>query len=425
MRVFADQDGDLNLELEADGSGAYIMNLPVTAGWNDLSFDVSGADASVDWHKLQLRPDADGQVSNDAVTKYYIDDIHMPQGVIVQAPNDPTTAEFLAGPAVAPDADAADVVSLFSDGYTSALDGVGKTGWSVSGDVTEITVEGNTFKKFDSTTFAGFEPASTVDATGMDTLSISLYRTASSDFEVKLVDYGTDDAWGADNVEVMHYIPAADMPVNQWVTIDIPVADLVAGGLSTSANIGQIVLKPMGGTETFYMDDMYFSAESTTPPVDGAVAFADPTVVLDVVENTGEGQVVHTAVATDPDGGTLLYALGGDDAGAFTIRYAVGCCDPTGSPDYEAQPSYSFTVLASNGVDQAIQTITLNVGDLDDVSGPQVAAPTVTLDADDVDVYVATEWGGNALGGVLTGSESKVGDSPVPRLQSLTRWLVR
>ena len=107
--------------------------------------------------------------------------------------------------------------------------GVGKTGWSQSGDVTEIDVNGNTVKKFDSTTFVGFEPASTVDATGMDTLSISLYRTASSDFEVKLVDYGTDDAWGADNVEVMHYISAADMPVNQWVTIDIPVADLRGG----------------------------------------------------------------------------------------------------------------------------------------------------------------------------------------------------
>ena len=76
MRVFADPDGDLNLELEADGSGAYIAESAVTAGWNDLSFDVSGADASVNWHKLQLRPDADGQVSNDAVTKYYVDDIH-------------------------------------------------------------------------------------------------------------------------------------------------------------------------------------------------------------------------------------------------------------------------------------------------------------------------------------------------------------
>ena len=52
---------------------------------------------------------------------------------------------------VAPDAAPADVVSLFSDGYASALDGVGKTGWSVSGDVTEIDVNGNTFKKFDDT----------------------------------------------------------------------------------------------------------------------------------------------------------------------------------------------------------------------------------------------------------------------------------
>ena len=225
MRVYAEQDGNFRLELEADGQAPYTYRQWVQEGWNDLSFDLSGADASVDWHKVQLRPDAWGGAFNpeyvENTTKYYIDNVTFPQASVVEAPSDPTTDEFLAGPAVAPDADAADVVSLFSDGYTSALDGVGKTGWSDSGDVTEITVEGNTFKKFDSTTFAGFEPASTVDATGMDTLSISLYRTASSDFEVKLVDYGTDDAWGADNVEVMHYIPAADMPVNQWVTIDI------------------------------------------------------------------------------------------------------------------------------------------------------------------------------------------------------------
>ena len=35
----------------------------------------------------------------------------------------------------------------------------------------------------------------------------------------------------------------------------------------------------------------------------------------------------------------------------------------------------------------------------------------MTLDADDVDVYVATEWGGNALGGVLTGPEPGWGQS--------------
>ena len=64
MRVFAEQDGDLNLELEATGADPFIMNLPVTAGWNDLSFDVSGADASTRLAWVQLRPDADGQATN-------------------------------------------------------------------------------------------------------------------------------------------------------------------------------------------------------------------------------------------------------------------------------------------------------------------------------------------------------------------------
>ena len=39
-----------------------------------------------------------------------------------------TSFVFLAGP-TAPDMDSADVVSLFSDAYTSALNGVNSTGW--------------------------------------------------------------------------------------------------------------------------------------------------------------------------------------------------------------------------------------------------------------------------------------------------------
>ena len=399
MRVYAEQDGNFRLELEADGQAAYTYRHWVQEGWNDLSFDLSGADASVDWHKVQLRPDAWGGAFNpeyvENTTKYYIDDVHFPQGVIVAAPSDPTTDEFLAGPAVAPDAEAADVVSLFSDGYTSALEGVGKTGWSDSGDVTEITVEGNTFKKFDSTTFAGFEPASTIDATGMDTLSISLYRTASSEFEVKLVDYGTDDAYGADNAEVMHYIPAADMPVNQWVTIDIPMADLVAGGLSTSANIGQIILKPMGGTETFYMDDMYFSVAPA--PVNTAPVFADATVVVDVDENE---TVVYQAQATDAED-TVSYTLGGDDAAAFDIE-ADGTVTFNVAPDYEVDPqSYSFTVTADDGNGgTATQSVTVNVADVTEVVVPPTPTGGEVLTFDDlatdtVEAAVA-EFGGVA-----------------------------
>ena len=44
--------------------------------------------------------------------------------------------------------DSADVVSLFSDAYTSALNGVNSTGWS-DGPSTEMDVNGNTIKKFE------------------------------------------------------------------------------------------------------------------------------------------------------------------------------------------------------------------------------------------------------------------------------------
>ena len=75
------------------------------------------------------------------------------------------------------------------------------------------------------------------------------------------------------------------------------------------------------------------------------------------------------------------------------------------------------------GSTQRPRLITLNVGDLDDVSGPR-GLPTVTLDADDVDVYVATEWGGNALGGVLTDPNPRLGQSGSAITESHP-WLAR
>ena len=68
-------------------------------------------------------------------------------------------------------------------------------------------------------------------------------------------------AWNeATNVEAAINISAADMPVNTWSTHSIDMADFVAAGLTSSANLAQIIVKPMGGAETFYLDDFYFIA---------------------------------------------------------------------------------------------------------------------------------------------------------------------
>ena len=96
-----------------------------------------------------------------------------------------TSSVFLAGP-TAPDMDSADVVSLFSDAYTSALNGV--IGWG-DGVITEMDVNGNTVKKFDSSVWNIFDVPTDVSSGSAETLSITLFRTMSSDFEIKLVDF--------------------------------------------------------------------------------------------------------------------------------------------------------------------------------------------------------------------------------------------
>ena len=162
--------------------------------------------------------------------------------------------------------DSADVVSLFSDAYTSALNGVNSTGWS-DGPSTEMDVNGNTIKKFEGVVYTGFDVPGDVSTGSAETLSITLFRTMSSDFEIKLVDLTNGGGTG------FYYIPAAQMPVNQWVTVDIPMSsfrgnDSMTGGpIAADHNIDQLVVKPMnnfdpnvnGPRETFYMDDMYFS----------------------------------------------------------------------------------------------------------------------------------------------------------------------
>src|SRR4051812_24322968 len=71
-----------------------------------------------------------------------------------------------------------------------------------------------------------------------------------------------------------------------------------------------------------------------------------------VVENTGAGQVVYQATASDSAdvSAGVSFSLSGADASCFTIDGATGEVTLTGNPDFEAKAAYSFTVVASDGV---------------------------------------------------------------------------
>ena len=105
-----------------------------------------------------------------------------------------------------------------------------------------------------------------------------------------------------------------------------------------------------------------------------------------VDENTGAGTVFARVRATDADGtarySTVTYSItAGNPGNAFAINEDTGEIRVNGALDYEAATFYTLTVTASDnqaGSIDAIQTITVNIGDVND------NAPMVTADSDTI-----------------------------------------
>ncbi len=85
-----------------------------------------------------------------------------------------------------------------------------------------------------------------------------------------------------------------------------------------------------------------------------------------------------TAQASDGDGSVLDYSLGGKDAGLFEIDSITGEVSLKTPADYESKSSYSFTVIASDGVNtDAAQKVTLNVLNVND-NAPDFLSPNAS-----------------------------------------------
>jgi hypothetical protein len=113
-------------------------------------------------------------------------------------------------------------------------------------------------------------------------------------------------------------------------------------------------------------------------------------------ENSGEGQVVYTATATDDadTSGGITYSLTVDSDTALSIDSLTGAVTLATNPEYETQNQYSFTVVADDGVNEAVeQSVTLDINNLDDTAPVITSSDSVFVDenigADGV-VYTVT-----------------------------------
>jgi hypothetical protein len=101
-------------------------------------------------------------------------------------------------------------------------------------------------------------------------------------------------------------------------------------------------------------------------------------VVLGVSENT---TAVTTVTATDPDGSTVSYSIaGGVDSSKFQIDATTGALSFKSAPDFEmpgddgGNNNYHVIIAASDGTLSDLQTITVNVTDLEDNGAPSITS---------------------------------------------------
>ncbi|QEP44776.1 cadherin repeat domain-containing protein [Ectothiorhodospiraceae bacterium BW-2] len=175
------------------------------------------------------------------------------------------------------------------------------------------------------------------------------------------------------------------------------VSDLEVGAKveysADNTNWSSVELTPVEGENIVYVrqvdaagnvssvNNFSFTYDSFNPVFASAIA----TAAID--ENSGAGQLVYTAVATDS--GTVTYSLkAGDDAALFSIDANSGEVTLSVDPDYETQASYSFTVIATDAAgNSSEQSVTLAVNDLDE-GAPQFTSGAI---ADAIDENSGTE----------------------------------
>ena len=148
-----------------------------------------------------------------------------------------------------------------------------------------------------------------------------------------------------------------------------------------------------------------------------------------VDENIGAGQVVWTAVATDPSPFTYSLSTTGDSA-LFSINAATGAVTLSGNPDFESKASYSFTVVATDAAgNHSSQAVTLAVNNLDEVapvitSGTTATAINENSGAGQV-IYTATATDNADISGGVTfslqpGSDAGLTIDPITGAVTLT-----
>lgn len=156
-----------------------------------------------------------------------------------------------------------DVISIFSDAYTNTDFDTWSSEWD-DADVVDFTIDADNLKKYYNLVFsiAEYTTSGTLDLSTMTHFHMDVWTpnatTLSSEFKIKLVDYGANGVWDgpgvADDVEHELTFDETTMSTGSWISFDIPLTDFT--GMTTKENFAQMILSGTYGT--VFIDNVYF-----------------------------------------------------------------------------------------------------------------------------------------------------------------------
>jgi hypothetical protein len=120
------------------------------------------------------------------------------------------------------------------------------------------------------------------------------------------------------------------------------------------------------------------------------------------LENTATGTTIATSSATDPEAGAISYSLSGTGSENFSVN-SDGTVTLASGLDYETTTAYAITLTASDGANSVSETLTINVGDINE-------APSLT------NSLAASSFAEN----VATGTTIATASASDPEAQTIT-----
>lgn len=234
------------------------FNAPAQSQWVHLHIPLS------EFENLTTREHIAQLIFVGGGATVFVDNVYFSNETTVPVVTDPVVA--------APDPTVADVISLFSNAYSNVPVDTWHTSWS-DATLTDTQVAGNDVKKYTGLNFVGIETvAQQLDINTMTHFNVDVWSPNFTVFKVKLVDFGADAAFGGGD-DTEHEVTFDAPTQSEWVTLHIPLTDFA--NLMGRQHIAQLIF--VGGGAKVYVDNVYFSNETTTPPVtDPLTAAPDP-----------------------------------------------------------------------------------------------------------------------------------------------------